>query len=269
MKAAFLVLLLPFVVLGQTDSNLDVITLNHRPCPLQGDAKSPEVKALNRLKGRYHSPVTSDIDPTVTLTAMVAPGDDENRFNTRSAATITGLVLKVMVGGKETCNCHATAADERDTHIVLAPSEGAEEIETVIVEVTPRTRLLHERSGPDAWTTDALKRKYEGKWVEVTGWLLFDMEHIGQAENTNPGGAKNWRATCWEVHPVTSIKPMDTPPDSFRLASTALRAMQKSQAAHVDLIPGRREFLEERNEKYRRRFAEDEHDEPEREGAAR
>ena len=81
MKAAAIVMILPFLVLGQTDGNLDVITLDGRNCPLEGDATSPDVKDLNRLKNRYHSPVASDIDPTVTLTAMVAPGDDETRFD--------------------------------------------------------------------------------------------------------------------------------------------------------------------------------------------
>ncbi len=68
---------------------------------------------------RYHSPVSSDIDQTVMLTAMVAPGDDEDRFDVKSAATVVGFVLEVMVGGKETCNCHATDPAERDTHIAL------------------------------------------------------------------------------------------------------------------------------------------------------
>ncbi len=41
MKAAAIVMILPFVVLGQTDGNLDVITLNGRDCPLEGDATEP------------------------------------------------------------------------------------------------------------------------------------------------------------------------------------------------------------------------------------
>src|SRR5262249_42814416 len=161
--------------------NLDVIRLNNKDCPLQGDARDPNVKDLNRLKGRYHSPVASDIDSTVTLTAMVSPGDDEDRFDVKSAATVIGFVLEVRVGGKETCNCHATDPKERDTHIALTLSEGAEKTQSVVVEVTPRTRLLRARAGHNDWTTSALKENLEGKWVEVTGWLLFDFEHIGEA----------------------------------------------------------------------------------------
>ena len=264
MKAVAFALILPFVVLGQTDGNLDVITLNGRPCPPEGDATSPDVKELNELKGRYHSPVASDIDQTVTLTAMVAPGDDETRFDNKSAATITGFVLKVSEGGIETCNCHARSSDQRDTHILLTLSEGADRTQGVVAEVTPRTRMVHQKAGTNDWTTAALQRDIQGKWVEITGWLLFDFEHVGEAENTNPGGAHNVRATCWEIHPVTSIKVLDGPPsDAMQLAPTVIKAFQKAQAEHVNGVPKRKQFVEQRNAKFRRRFAEDEHDEPE------
>jgi hypothetical protein len=214
--------------------------------------------------------VSSDIDSTVTLTAMVAPGDDEDRFDVKSAATVRGFVLEVMVGGKETCNCHAVDPNERDTHIALTLSEGAEKTQSVVAEVTPRTRLLRQKSGHDDWTTAALKKNLQGKWVEVTGWLLFDFEHIGEAENTNPGGVKNWRATCWEIHPVMSIKVLESPPEAeFRVAPAAVKAFQRSQVAHINRDDRRKQFIAERNEKYRKMFAEDEHDEFENEGGAR
>ncbi len=44
------------------------------------------------------------------------------------------------------------------------------------------------------------------KKVRVTGWMFFDSDHNTEAENTNPGGPKNWRATSWEVHPVTGFE---------------------------------------------------------------
>jgi hypothetical protein len=265
MRIPCLVVAFSVLAFGRADDNLNVIRLNGRDCPLQGDAKNPDVKELNRNKGRYHSPVSSDIDQTVTLTAMVAPGDDEDRFDVKTAATVTGYVLKVMEGGRETCNCHARSEDERDTHIELTLSEGADERQSVIAEVTPRTRILRERAGHNDWTTQALKRDIQGKWIEVTGWLLFDFEHVGEAENTNPGGPRNWRATCWEIHPVTSIKVLDSPPDdAFRVAPAVVKAFQSAQAEHVNRDPKRKQFVEERNEKYRRKFAEDEHDEVER-----
>ncbi|MFI5456481.1 MAG: hypothetical protein ACHRXM_13610 [Isosphaerales bacterium] len=261
MRIPIVVVGLSLLLVGQAGDNLDVITLNGHDCPLQGDAKSPDVKDLNKLKGRYHSPVASDIDPTVMLTAMVAPGDDEHRFDVKSAATVTGFVLEVQVGGTETCNCHASDPDQRDTHIALTLSDGAEKNQSVVAEVSPRTRLLRQKAGHNDWTTSALKGDIQGKWVQITGWLLFDFEHIHQAENTNPGGAKNWRATCWEIHPVTSIKVLDSPPDqAFRVAPATVKAFQRAQAEHVKRDPKRKQFVEDRNEKYRRKFADDERD---------
>jgi hypothetical protein len=40
----------------------------------------------------------------------------------------------------------------------------------------------------------------------ITGWLLYDLIHEGNAANTNPNGSQIWRATCEEIHPITGIK---------------------------------------------------------------
>jgi len=84
------------------------------------------------------------------------------------------------------------------------------------------------------WSTDTLRRQFKGKWVEVTGWLLFDTAHIKQAENTNPGHNGNWRATCWEIHPVTKISMLDAPPAAtVGFTSLSLTAMQRLHATHA------------------------------------
>jgi len=36
--------------------------------------------------------------------------------------------------------------------------------------------------------------------------MRFDAEHQGESENTATERAENWRATAWEIHPVTSIE---------------------------------------------------------------
>lgn len=58
----------------------------------------------------------------------------------------------------------------------------------------------------EEWSTDIVKAKIRHKWIRVRGWLLFDVEHIQNADHTNHGGKKIWRATVWEVHPITSIQ---------------------------------------------------------------
>jgi hypothetical protein len=137
---------------------------------------------------------------------MLQTGDDTDRFDPSNGAEITGYVNDVKVGGIETCNCHARAAGFRDTHIELVPGpDDSGPTRRVIVEVTPRIRAQEKQAGV-VWTTSALKQKIVGQWVKVRGWLLFDQEHTAEAENTNPGNYKNWRATCWEIHPVFQIQ---------------------------------------------------------------
>jgi hypothetical protein len=60
--------------------------------------------------------------------------------------------------------------------------------------------------GVDWSTRTCATINYLGRCVRVRGWMLFDAEHKGEAENTAPGRPRNWRATAWEIHPVTSIE---------------------------------------------------------------
>jgi hypothetical protein len=175
-------------------------------CPLEGDATNPDVQELNRLKNRTTLPQPQQIDPAVTLAAILEPGNDRHRWDDRRAAEITGYVVDVKVGGVETVNCRATDPQHRDTDIdlVLDPMNNGE-THRVIVEVTPRIRSFAEHRGED-WSTSALRDHLQGRWVRVTGWLLFDSEHENQSLNTAPRRQRDWRATAWELHPVTSLE---------------------------------------------------------------
>jgi hypothetical protein len=180
-------------------------------CPMEGDARSAAVRALNRLKNRYTAPMPEQINPKITLASILAPGDDIGRWRVSQGATITGYVYDVKPGRIETVNCHAWDLADRDTHIelVLDPmNTGA--AKRMIVEVTPRWRVLMGAQGVD-WSTRALRDKFLGRWVRVTRWMLFDVEHKNEAENTAPGRPRNWRATAWEIHPVTSIEVVQRP----------------------------------------------------------
>jgi hypothetical protein len=254
-----------FLTLGvaRLAQDLSTITLNGQDCGPDGTARSEAGKELNRLKNRYNIPKEEDIDPEVSLAAMLAPGNDINRFDAKKAARIQAIVVNVLVGGnRETCNCGASAVNERDTHIEVGLTEDAPSTQRVIVEVTPRIRMLKGRG----WTTAALKEKYKGKWVEVTGWLMFDTMHIDGAENTNPGGERNWRATCWEIHPVSDIKILDSPPvSSDEFQPKALTALHRLHAAHVARTPQAKEAIRKRNEDYLSKFDKEELKEKEQE----
>jgi hypothetical protein len=60
------------------------------------------------------------------------------------------------------------------------------------------------REGYD-WSESALERLLIGRRCRIEGWMLFDREHAQESENLSPESAQNWRATAWEIHPVTSI----------------------------------------------------------------
>lgn len=170
---------------------------------LSGCALFPASKrALIELKNRTAIPAASDYDGAVTLEAMLRQGDDTRRWSSSRAAIIEGYVIAVSAARVEAAN--GFLPNKRDVHIDLALRRDAPPRERVILEVTPAMRDWARQRGWD-WSSDALRRDLVGRRCRFEGWLLFDIEHAEESENTNPGGAGNWRATAWEVHPITSI----------------------------------------------------------------
>ena len=161
------------------------------------------MRAINRLKNRTLIPREPDFDDRVTLDALLQPGDDTTRWSEAAAARVEGYVVAVNDGSIESANCYSIF--RRDTHIEVALSKDASPRERVELEVTPRLREWAKRQGWD-WSTVALRSELVGHWCQFEGWLLFDTGHDEESENTRPGGDKNWRATAWELHPVTSVK---------------------------------------------------------------
>ena len=180
-------------------------------CGMEGSATPARLKALNRLKNRYTAPQADEINHSISLSAILAPGNDTTRWSSTSGAEITGYVFDVKPGGGETCNCGKTDPAHTDAHIelVLSPTDSTA-ARQVVVEVTPRMRATMNASGTD-WSTTTLRTQVRHKWVKVRGWMMFDAQHGKAAENTNPGGANNWRATAWEIHPVTDIRVVSAP----------------------------------------------------------
>jgi hypothetical protein len=176
-------------------------------CPLEGKTTRTAVMALNRLKNRTVAPLKADINPAISLTSVLEPGNDIGRWSELQAAIITGFVVAVKPGGPETVNCCATDPAHTDTHIELALSaDDSQGIHHMIVEVTPRWRAIMAAKGKD-WSTVNLRRSLVGRKITVVGWMMLDREHCNASENTNPGGAHNWRATCWEIHPISALGP--------------------------------------------------------------
>jgi hypothetical protein len=197
--------------------------------PRTGGAKpATSVKAReNTKKNRWDLPAAAAFDSHVTLAAMLARGSDRNRFTEGHAARVTGYVAECKTGGSEhrepphhsgeSCNNGATNALDTDTHIDLVLTSSEEDVGTrhVIVEITPRLRELMRRRRIN-WTPSAVRSQIWHRWVEFEGWLFFDPDHINEAANTDPQdnhGRANWRATCWEIHPVTKFRVLQHAPE--------------------------------------------------------
>lgn len=177
-----------------------VLALN---CPDAGIAITSRARETHRLKNRTALPQPADFDPRVTLDALLQPGDDSNRWSTNRAARVEGLVIDVAYSGIESANCWNPC--RRDIHILIAKQKDAAKTEQVVLEVTPKLRDWATGQGMD-WYEPALQSQLVGHWCEFEGWLYFDVGHDEESENVAPGRRDNWRATAWEVHPITKIR---------------------------------------------------------------
>ncbi|HEX5708530.1 MAG TPA: hypothetical protein VFX96_14600 [Pyrinomonadaceae bacterium] len=190
-------------------ATLTVFVLFFSPvCPRNGAALTAKVRAFSRLKNRDTRPRAEEFDRAVTLAEILRPGDDRARWTETRAAAIEGYVVGVSPGGIEAANCYSVR--RRDTHIYVAASADAGVRERMVVEVTPRVRAEAARRGLD-WSESALRHTLVGRRCRFEGWLLYDIEHDEEAENTAPARAGNWRATSWEIHPVTKIEVVEGP----------------------------------------------------------
>jgi len=180
---------------------LAVLSIGCATCPVNVFLLSGK-RAVNSLKNRTTLPAAADFDPRVTLDAMLTPGEDRSRWQHSRAGAIEGYIVRVHDAGVESANC--LSGTRLDAHIEVALRPDAPPNERVIVEITPPMREWAASRGVD-WRTGTLRRQLTGRRARIEGWLLFDNEHDEESENTRPGHRGNWRATAWEVHPVTAI----------------------------------------------------------------
>jgi len=146
--------------------------------------------------------------------------DDLAKLGEGQEYGVIGYLYYVKQEGAESSNCELTSPDDTDFHIgigfdksvaasVSTPSKetAADKLavkETaVVVEMTPQYRA----DFAPQWTIETLK-KILGKQVRVVGQLMADNEHNNTKDNCGlPGhGPACWRASIWELHPVTSFQ---------------------------------------------------------------
>ena len=178
------------------------LILRHH-CPPAGFAFSREGRELNRLKNRSVIPQAADFDATVTLQRMLQAGDDNNRWSATRAARVEGYVVSVANGHMELTNCYVPCS--RDIHIHVGLRPDAPPREQVVLEITPRMQEWARRQGRD-WSEETLRGEILDHWCSFEGWLFYDSHHAPESENIAPSRPGNWRATAWEIHPITNFE---------------------------------------------------------------
>jgi hypothetical protein len=182
-------------------------------CGMEGSATRADIQSQNRLKNRTTAPSSEDIDSSIVLQAILQPGDDRDRFEESDGAVVTGFVHAVKAGGAETVNCGANTVDLKDAHIEITLSESdTARDQRFVVEITPKWRAFMADRGID-WSNATLASTLRGRCAEFAGWMFWDGSHPQNAANTNPTGSQIWRATAWEIHPVTSVRAVPCPGD--------------------------------------------------------
>jgi len=173
-----------------------LIENGNQACGPTGDAADNKRQALNTNKNRTDQPGESDYVEISWDNLSNLPSDHVDDFQGAPVSVIGFLSHQIKVensGSGESTNCHLHGDNEVDWHIYLTKSPARPISEAIIVETTPRTRPLHK------WTTGMLSPFVDANTrVRISGWLMFDVEHVG-AIGTQ-------RGTVWEVHPITRIQ---------------------------------------------------------------
>jgi hypothetical protein len=192
-------------------ASLRVVDMDGTPCDIVGNAKRANDREQNIKKNRYTFPKDADFDLDFSLEALLTPApnnDESTRFDDSKAGILRGYVFDVKGTDSESCNCGSTNKKYQDIHIVLTPNEKQTAKKYhIVVEITPRMALFMEKRQVD-WSLATVKA-LEGHYVEFKGWLFYDRIHEGEAFANDPQdntGRKNWRASAWEVHPVTDLR---------------------------------------------------------------
>lgn len=207
-KCLFFVFLFPLVCYSQEE-----LLIDGDSCGIHGSAHENTIEyTQNVYKNRYNKPKSTDFDSKLQLQDFLNGKAIEGKYSEEVAVEVTGYVFDVKKGGVESCNCKTTDPLFKDTHIELTLNDretGPEQ--RFIVEVTPRIRQKLAEQGID-WTTEALQQNIKGHNVKIQGWLFYDHSHKDENFADDPEdrrGKNNWRATSWEIHPITNIEVLD------------------------------------------------------------
>jgi hypothetical protein len=217
----------------------------------QGSASEPEAEARDRMKNRPPADLAGapiESMDTAAFLRHVAGFDARVKGRSRSElsaaetneleqlekeiVSLTAYLVLIYAGPPEATNCNNT--EFHDWHLemfaqALDHPPRAGDPTPIIAEITPRTQNQLYKSGIRLQSLAGFLRTpdlayqptgHAARKVRVTGTLLWDDQHnrpadVGRVIETSPPHEFHhpWRATAWEIHPVTKIEVIPTFPD--------------------------------------------------------
>jgi hypothetical protein len=192
---------------------------------------STSVNGGSPLGQSVYGSLEGGLPDTLTATNHAQHAVELAHMGEGQVVTVIGTVYYTIAGGSETCNCQLTGDDSViDFHVGVGFSgfplgidvlnqlrsgsdyskilsltdQHALDQPSVVVEMTPYYR---EQFRP-GWTFQAVHRAI-GRQVKVTGQLMIDNVHFKPADDCGLADADLrtcWRASSWEIHPVTSFQ---------------------------------------------------------------
>jgi hypothetical protein len=168
-------------------------------CPPWGsEPKGSPLGNLNTAKNRSIArPARRPVELSLSDILGKLHGPDAKRYTNGQYVTISGIITDVVEKGPESSNCNMAKKGSGDTHIYLGLDVNDDKEDCMIVEITPAYKARHR---------DYAKNLNKGTHVKISGYMLYDFEHKGNAKNTAKTEKDVWRKTCWEIHPVTDVR---------------------------------------------------------------
>lgn len=189
-----------------------MLELAAKPAPVDsafegcGPAGSQPDYALNRRKNRVDEGTYVPV-PWTVIARLPWPVWAGYRFRNQwskgetrevaryegAAVEVEGYLAEYKLEIPEPPNCYARDARHKDFHLWLASKPGDRKTHSIVVEITPRVRVIH-----PMWTAEHLAALRDGRVrLRVRGWLMLDQMHPERVERN--------RRTLWEVHPIMHI----------------------------------------------------------------
>lgn len=198
--------------------------------PDPASTASAAVNGGNPVGADFFTTLEGQIPDTLTSTNHAQHGEELAQMGEGQIVTVIGTLYYAMASGKETCNCELSGDDSVvDFHIGVGfnpfplgadvlnqlrnggaiqhlghSDQQALQQPSIVVEMTPYYR---EQFRP-GWTL-AKVQAATGRQIRATGQLMIDNAHTKAADDCGLADAdtsKCWRASVWEVHPLTSFQ---------------------------------------------------------------